>query len=298
MKNSLEDSLMQWSLQNAEVLQVWLFFTLFGTLSVVERLIPFRSTAKVGKNRLVSNFGLTALNILFLSILPVGLFSVSVYCSESGLGLLNWVELPLVLSILANLLGRGFISFFTHFLMHKVPLFWRIHRVHHFDTELDVTTTVRFHPMEFILSALVGIPLVLVLGLSPWLLLFYELLDVIVTLLSHSNFRFPPKLESILRLGIVTPDLHRVHHSAWHRETDSNFGAVFPIWDMIFRTYRVNTKKPQRFMTLGLDVRDGREQSFLWLLSSPVTLGNVKKRQSNRSVRDSDLDGLYPVRRK
>ncbi len=154
--------------------------------------------------------------------------------------------------------------------MHKVPTFWSVHRVHHLDTELDVSTTVRFHPFEFLLSLLIGIQVVVVFGLSPWVLLLYEILDAGVALFSHSNMRLPRKISRVLCYVIVTPDLHRVHHSAYWRETESNFSAVFPVWDLIFGTFRFDTREPQEAMQLGLKgVRDGRSNRLVWLLRSP-----------------------------
>jgi sterol desaturase/sphingolipid hydroxylase (fatty acid hydroxylase superfamily) len=176
------------------------------------------------------------------------------------------------------LLARGFISFFTHYLMHKVPLLWRLHRVHHLDTELDVSTTVRFHPFEFLAALIPGVPLVVAFGMSPWVLMLYEILDAVVTLFSHANIRLPESLDRLLRYVIVTPDLHRVHHSSWQTETDSNFSAVFPIWDIVFKTFRTETRVSHETMELGLEeVRDERANRFLWLLGSPF-LGRLKRK--------------------
>jgi len=169
-----------------------------------------------------------------------------------------------------GLLGRGFVSWVTHLLMHKVPLFWRVHRVHHTDTELDVSTTVRFHPFEFPIALVVGAPLILVLGPSPWVLLAYEVLDAAVTVFSHANVELPSALDRVLRYLVVTPALHRVHHSADPEETDSNFSAVFPIWDLVFGTFRTRTARPPLEMPLGLtEVRDERTASVAWLLGLP-----------------------------
>ena len=155
--------------------------------------------------------------------------------------------------------------------MHKVSWFWRLHRVHHLDTELDVSTTVRFHPLEFAVALLIGIPLVLVFGLTLWILLLYELLDAVVTLFSHANIRLPMAVDRVLRFIIVTPDLHRIHHSSWQPETDSNFSAVFPIWDIVFGTFRTQTRAPQETMELGLEeIRDERANRMMWLLASPL----------------------------
>ena len=155
--------------------------------------------------------------------------------------------------------------------MHKVPVLWRIHRVHHLDTEMDVSTTVRFHPIEFIINLCIGIPFVIIFGLSPWVLVFYEILDVVVTLWSHSNVRVFAGVDRVLRYFVVTPNLHRIHHSTWQPETDSNFSAVFPIWDIIFRTFRPTPGTDHEIMSLGLDeVRGSRTNRLLWLLISPI----------------------------
>lgn len=142
--------------------------------------------------------------------------------------------------------------------------------MHHLDTELDVSTNVRFHPFEFITNAIFGIPIILFFGFPVWVLMLYELLDVVVTLISHANLSLPKKLDRVLHYFIVTPDLHRIHHSAYQPETDSNYGAVFPIWDILFGTFKTQTRAPQKEMEIGLEeVRDERTNSIVWLLLSP-----------------------------
>jgi sterol desaturase/sphingolipid hydroxylase (fatty acid hydroxylase superfamily) len=196
---------------------------------------------------------------------------------------LRAVDLPLWLLIASNVLGRAFISFFTHFLMHHIPLFWRVHRVHHSDTELDVSTTVRFHPLEFLIGLIPGLPLVHAFGLSPAVLIAYELGDAAVTLFSHANLRLPPRVERWLGYLIVTPGLHRIHHSARPDEADSNFGAVLPVWDLVFGTYQRGTHEPQSTMRLGLAaVRDERTTRLGWILSLPL------KRLPSGRVPDDD----------
>lgn len=260
-----------WITQNADDLQVVLFFTLFGLFAVVELAAPRRIGGMHRRRRWFANLTLTALNIVVLSALPVSFFATAVWAQGRGVGLLNLVGLPLVVLIICTLLGRGFLSFFTHYLMHRVPLLWWIHRVHHLDTEMDVSTTVRFHPIEFAINLAIGVPAVAAFGLTPWVLLVYELLDAAVTLFSHANFSLPKRVERLVRYVIVTPDLHRVHHSSHQPETDSNFGAVFPIWDILLGTFRTQTRSPQEFMQLGLEeVRDRRADNVVWLLTSPA----------------------------
>lgn len=264
-----------WIRNNANDLQFVLFFTLFTVFALVEVFEPGRPGPIHRKQRWLANLLLTFLNAAVLGLLPVTFFGVSVWTQERGFGLLNQTPLPPVVLIVGTLLSRGFISFFTHYLSHRVPLFWRLHRVHHLDTEMDVSTTVRFHPLEFVVNLLIGVPIVVLLGLTPWVLLLYELLDTVITLFSHANIRLPQSINRWLRYVIVTPDLHRVHHSSYQPETDSNFGAVFPIWDIIFRTFRTDTRTPQEAMQLGLEeVRDERTNRFWWLLISPLVKFN------------------------
>lgn len=282
-----------WLLLNAESLQVSLFFIVFGILAVVEIYLPFRNRGTQKASRWLVNIGLTTINILLLSMLPVSFFTVSLLTSINGVGVLNLLGPPLSTSFVLTLLLRGFISFITHWLMHKVPLLWRVHRVHHLDTELDVSTTVRFHPLEFVVGLMIGIPLVAVFGLSPYSLLFYEILDAVVTLFSHANIRIPRYLEQWLHYIIATPDLHRVHHSAYHVETDSNFSAVFPVWDMVFGTFRIRTRQDSKSMKLGLnEVRDKRSHNLGWLITSPFVNieGRTRKRRKLQNESQPDIE--------
>jgi sterol desaturase/sphingolipid hydroxylase (fatty acid hydroxylase superfamily) len=253
-------------------LQFYLYFGFLAVFLTAERLSPKRQLRHSQVQRWRTNTALTLVAILLLPVLPVSFITVAHWAQQEGYGLLNVVggNLPELVFVTVSLLLRGFISFFTHFLNHKIPWLWRLHRVHHLDTELDVSTTVRFHPLEMPVSMLVGLPMVIGLGLSPWLLLFYELFDVTVTLFSHSNLRIAPWLNRYLRYVIVTPDLHTVHHSTYQPETDSNYSAVFPIWDIVFGTFRTETRSPLQTMTLGLESVRGPEANQFWpLLASP-----------------------------
>jgi len=262
----------QLMLSMGEDLQVTFYFGLLLSFLLIERLLPKRRPAEPQAGRWRTNAGLTLLTILTLPVLPTSFIAVAFWAQANGFGFLNVLApvLPAIASILLTLLIRGFISFGTHYLNHRVPVLWRIHRIHHLDTELDVSSTVRFHPLEMPLSLLIGIPAVALCGLSKWALILYELLDVSVTLFSHSNIRLHPRLDRYLRYLIVTPDLHRVHHSTHQPETDSNFSAVFPIWDILFGTFRTVTRAPQETMPLGLsDIRDPQANRIWWLLVAP-----------------------------
>jgi sterol desaturase/sphingolipid hydroxylase (fatty acid hydroxylase superfamily) len=269
-----------------EDLQVFLFFGFLVLFVGVERLLPRRHPANPQVKRWWTNASLSILAIMSMPLVPVSFITAAVWAEKNGVGLLNLMqaELPELLLLVATLLLRGFVSFFTHYLNHKIPLLWRFHRVHHMDTELDVSSTVRFHPLEMPLSMAVGLPLVVAFGLSPWVLLFYELFDVTVTLFSHSNIRLPERLNRYLRYIIVTPDLHKVHHSTFRPETDSNYSAVFPIWDILFGTFRTKTREPMETMKLGLEeIREPRTNNFWWLLASPFIPGHPRRALLNKN---------------
>jgi sterol desaturase/sphingolipid hydroxylase (fatty acid hydroxylase superfamily) len=264
-------SIETWILSNGDNLQVVLFFVLLTLFAVAERLMPRRRGSLDRWRRWPANFFLTLLNLIAMGALPVSFVGAAIWAERNGWGVLNAVQLPAVTLIIVTLGVRGFISFSTHYLMHMVPLLWRVHRVHHLDTEFDVSTTVRFHPLEFFIQWVPGVLIVVGFGLSPSVLMVYELLDVAVTLWSHSNLRLPIALDRILHYVIVTPDLHRVHHSAWKPETNSNFGAVFPIWDLVFGTFRGDPRDGHEQMRLGLDdLRGAAAHQPVWLLMSPL----------------------------
>src|SRR5262249_39721669 len=156
-------------------LQVVLFFALLLVFAGAERVAP-RWPGRLDRlTRWPTNFLLTAVNLAAMSVLPVSLVSASLWASEHGWGLLNQARMPPVVLIAVTLLVRGFVSYATHYLMHTVPIFWRVHRVHHLDTELDVSTTVRFHPLEFVIQLVPGVLIVVAFGLTPWVLMFYPL---------------------------------------------------------------------------------------------------------------------------
>jgi len=161
-----------------------------------------------------------------------------------------------------------------HILNHKVPILWAIHRVHHTDTRLDVSTTVRFHPLEFVYSTPFTLAGIALFGVPPVAVLVYELMDAAITVFSHANVRLPRWLDYPLRLVIVTPDVHRVHHSSYQPETDSNYGAVLTIWDRVLGTYRSKTAADVAAQETGLaECQDARSRSLAWLMILPfITL--------------------------
>ena len=278
----------EWILANGEHLQFVLFAGLLILLATAERWVPRRRGSMDRAVRWPVNYLLTFVNVAAMALLPVSFIGAADWAERHGWGLLNAFAAPPVVVIASTLLVRAFISFFTHYLNHVIPVFWRVHRVHHLDTDLDVSTTVRFHPLEFFIGLVPGVPIVLAFGLTPWLLVCYEMMDAVVNVWSHSNVRIPPRFDRVLRYIVVTPDLHRVHHSAWKPETNSNFGAVFPIWDLVFGTFRPDPRDGHEQMRLGLDeVRGDDAHRPLWLLTSAVF--------RRRLVRDAHLRTTEPT---
>lgn len=264
-------SVPDWVLANAGGLQEIAFAVALLALLALELAAPHRRTPLLRRRRWPTNFALTALNVAALGFVPVSFIAAASWARAQGIGLMNQVELAPAFAAIATLLLRGLLSTGTHLLHHHVPALWRIHRVHHLDTQLDVSSTVRFHPAEMFVGPLVGVPFVIAGGLVPWALALYELLDIAVTLFSHANVRLPRALDRVLRLAIVTPELHRIHHSTRVEETNSNFSAVFPIWDRVLGTYRDTAIADSATMELGLeDARDAHELGVLALLVSPL----------------------------
>jgi sterol desaturase/sphingolipid hydroxylase (fatty acid hydroxylase superfamily) len=257
-------------LEHAEALQYSLFFGLFALCAGLEVVFARRKRTYSRRQRWPANLWLLVLNVLILGALPIGANGAAAFAETHGIGLLNQFELPVAVALAAGLAARSLVSYATHVAMHKVPLLWRLHRVHHLDTVLDVSTTVRFHPLEFLITVPPTLFAVTALGLPLTAVALYELLDVAIAVISHADLRLPATFDRALRLVFVTPGMHLVHHSADPRETDSNYGAVFAWWDWIFRTYRTGPAAPEAVQIGLAEWRDGRVNSLRWLLRSPI----------------------------
>jgi sterol desaturase/sphingolipid hydroxylase (fatty acid hydroxylase superfamily) len=253
-----------------EPLQYAAFFGVFFVFALLETVAPRDPSAPGRVWRWPANVVLTALTIVTMGAMPVGLIAAADFAKANGVGLVNVVDMPFWTAFAIGFLGRAFLSWGTHYLNHKVPLFWAIHRVHHVDTRLDVSTTVRNHPLEFLVATPTVLAGVVALGVPPVALLVYELLDASITVFSHANVRLPWWIDRPLSLFIVTPDVHRVHHSSYQPETDSNYGAVLTIWDRLLGTYRRKSADALATQETGLrEAQDSRSRNVLWLLILP-----------------------------
>jgi sterol desaturase/sphingolipid hydroxylase (fatty acid hydroxylase superfamily) len=201
--------------------------------------------------------------VLVRFLFPVVAVGLAVIAQENGWGLLNQLSIPTWIVTILAVLALDFAIYLQHVLFHAVPALWRLHRVHHADLEFDVTTGVRFHPFEIVISMAIKLLLILALGPSAMAVLIFEILLNGTSLFNHSNVRLPSRLDAVLRLFIVTPDMHRVHHSILPSETNSNFGFNLPWWDWILGTYLAQPSAGHTGMTIGIEqFRTGRD---LWL---------------------------------
>lgn len=255
---------------NGETLEYAAFFGALAALAILEAFWPRGAGAPARRRRWPANFGLTLTNIVVLGALPIGALAAADWAQTRRFGLLNAVALDAGVALALGLLLRSLVSYATHVAMHKVPLLWRAHRVHHTDRAFDVSTTVRFHPLEFVITLPILLAAVALLGISPLAIIIYEIFDAAMAVWTHANLGLPARLARALSFVLVTPDMHRIHHSAHQPETDSNYGATFSVWDRLFRTFREATPDRLSKLTLGLEqCRDERAESLPWLLSMP-----------------------------
>lgn len=229
-----------------------------------EALAP-RRTQTIGRLlRWPNNLGLVVLDTVVVRLLfPLSAVGLAFFAQSKGWGLFNLLDLPSWIAIPAAVLLLDLIIYGQHVMFHAVPWLWRMHRMHHADLEFDVTTGLRFHPGEIVLSMLIKFAAILVCGPPPMAVLMFEVVLNATSMFNHGNVRLPLRLDPVLRLLVVTPEMHRVHHSIDRRETDSNFGFNLPWWDRLFGTYRAQPALGHSGMVIGID--QFREPAELWL---------------------------------
>jgi sterol desaturase/sphingolipid hydroxylase (fatty acid hydroxylase superfamily) len=197
------------------------------------------------------------------------LVSVTIWNDARGFGLLNLVELPMAATVLFGIVFLDIWMYFWHRANHRIGFLWRFHKVHHCDPEMDATTSVRFHTGEILISALLRLGVVVILGLSLWQVLLYDILLIPVVFFHHSNVRFPKQWDRRLRLMFTSPAMHRIHHSTERAESDSNYGTIFSSWDRIFRSFLLKTKHVE--IRYGIEEYDALEsQKILNLALMPA----------------------------
>ncbi len=256
---------------DADLIWFALFWGSLAILGALEVLIPAFQHSPERLDRWPTNFGLGAINSIMLPLAPVSAVWGATWANTHGIGFCNQIAHPWWIAVAVTLVMRSLAGYLVHVLMHKVPLFWRLHRVHHLDTHLDISTSLRSHPAEHVVNLAIIVPAAIVFGMTPWVLVIYELADAIVSVISHANLRVPEGLDKWLRSIFVTPNMHSLHHSSYQPETDSNYGTVFTFWDRLFGTYRSRPACGYDKLQIGLtEIRDQRAWNLWWQLKSPA----------------------------
>lgn len=258
--------------QYESIIRLSAFFGIFVVLAVCEFFRPRRTTTVSKGKRWPSNIAIIFLNTFLVRIIgfvitPVG---VAFLVEENSWGLLQLLPLPSWVQVGVAVILLDMAIYFQHVVFHQVPIFWRLHMVHHTDMDLDVTSALRFHPIEILLSIGIKLVIIALLGAPAIAVLMFEVLLNGTAMFNHSNLKIPPALDRFLRLFVVTPDMHRVHHSVVIQETNSNYGFNLPWWDYIFGTYRDQPMAAHESMTIGLnEYREASHLTLRYLLTLP-----------------------------
>lgn len=261
----------QFILDNEPVIRFSFFLGILILMAIWELLAPRRPLTSSKSIRWYSNLGIAFIDSLVLRLLlPVQAVGVALYIGKHGWGILNNVTLPVWATIVLGILGLDLVIYLQHAMFHAIPSFWRLHRVHHTDLDFDVTTGIRFHPIEIFLSMGIKMAAVLVLGASAISVILFEVLLNATSMFNHGNVRLPVRIDRVLRFLVVTPDMHRVHHSVVIQEHNSNFGFNFPWWDRFLGTYQNQPARGHDGITIGLSqFREPKRLTLPWLLILP-----------------------------
>lgn len=243
-----------WILQHEASLRLGAFGGILLTCALAEMIRPRRLQSLSRLVRWPANLGIVVVNTLLLRLLfPAAAVGIAAHAQQQGWGLLAQIDLPLWLSLPLALLALDVAIYAQHVLAHRIPLLWRLHRVHHVDLDFDVTTALRFHPLEILLSMLYKALLIYLIGPPLVAVVLFEVLLSSCALFNHSNWQLPESVDRVLRRWLVTPDMHRVHHSTLSSEHNRNFGFCLSCWDHLFGTYTAQPAAGHTAMRIGLD---------------------------------------------
>lgn len=259
-------------LAHEPLIRLAIFAGILALMAGLEAWLPRRRRSAGRWLRWPSNLGVVVVDSLVVRLVfPTAAVGLALALEGRGIGLLPWLGVPQPLAILLAVVLLDLAIYLQHVMFHAVPVLWRLHRMHHADLDFDVTTGLRFHPVEILLSMVIKLMVVVALGAPAVAVLVFEVLLNATAMFNHANLRVPARLDSLLRLVLVTPDMHRVHHSVVPRETNSNFGFNLAVWDRIFGTYRAQPAAGHEAMTIGIEqFRDPRELRLDRMLTQPL----------------------------
>lgn len=253
------------------IIRLGSFAAVLAVMSWLESVFPRRALTAPRLRRSLNNLGMAAFSTFVARIIfPMLPVTVAFYCQKNAVGLFHLFDMPYWLSFASTIVLLDMAVWFQHLVFHKYLILWRIHRMHHADVDIDASTGVRFHPMEIVISFAYKICLIFLFGTPPEAVVAFEVLLNCCAVFNHANVRIPVSLDAWLRLLIVTPDMHRVHHSTDMREASTNYGFNFPWWDRLFGTYTAQPKLGHDGMKIGLNIfRDSRYISAIQMLAIP-----------------------------
>ncbi len=249
-----------------------IFLGVLVLMLLLESLIPRHSTVDSKPRRLAINFSLTGVNVLLVRLLPAGAaVGTATFAGENGWGILNYLDWPVAVEMAVAIIVLDVMIYIQHVVLHMIPFFWRFHRVHHSDLDLDVSSGFRFHPLEILGSMIYKMGLIAAIGPSVLTVVVFEAILSSMAQFTHSNIRIPVGVDRVLRWLLVTPDMHRIHHSVERNETDSNYGFHFSTWDRLLGTYIHDALKPQPEIVIGIpQYRSPEQVSLLKLVTMPL----------------------------
>jgi sterol desaturase/sphingolipid hydroxylase (fatty acid hydroxylase superfamily) len=265
---------------NTLIIRLSIFVGTFISLAIWEVLTPRRERVVKRTFRWGNNLGIVVLNNIIVYAIPFAPIAAALLAGEQEWGLFNILSVPGWVSIIACILILDVLIYLQHLAFHRVGLLWALHKMHHIDTEVDITTALRFHPIEIVLSLGIKIGAVIALGADPLAVLIFESLLNSSAMFNHANAYIPLRLDHLLRSFLVTPDMHRIHHSTKRKEMDSNFGFFLSWWDRLFNTYTRDPMEGQLLMKIGVPgFLKTKYQYFHMMLGAPFIKGETQNNQ-------------------
>ncbi|MEP2101117.1 MAG: sterol desaturase family protein [Parasphingorhabdus sp.] len=279
--------------QYEAIIRLTVFAGIFLIMALLEIAMPRKQRVLAKTIRWFTNISLVIVNTLTLRlIMPILAVGMADYAAARGWGILVFVDLPLWIEIIIAFLLLDMLIYAQHIAFHKIPILWRFHKVHHADRDLDVTSGARFHPIEAVFSMAYKLLCIVLIGPAAFAVFLFEVVLNGASMFNHANVRLPLGFDRLLRLFIVTPDMHRVHHSVIERETNSNYSFFLTIWDRIFGTYIAQPEKGHDAMTIGLsEYQDSKPANLIWSLIVPF----ARNRSTKTKTGDNSIEERRPV---
>ena len=273
-------------MHEGQELRLIAFLSILSLVIVWEMIQPKRQLSQSKSKRWLNNITLVVLDSLMVRLLlPIGAAGVALWAEDKQIGLLHYLHLGSTANLLLAIIILDLIIYWQHRLFHVVPLLWRLHQVHHADRDIDVSTGLRFHPIEILISMLIKLTAIIVLGVPAIAVILFEVILNGMAMFNHGNIRLSKALDSILRVLVVTPDMHRVHHSTLKHETNSNYGFNISLWDKVFGSYHAQPDMGHQSMNIGLEQHQNKPaHSILWMLALPfISAGGAYAQKSTHT---------------